>query len=113
MKLNRIQMKPLSEKIFYGSFNLAGLEKELSKEFDSRYTLPEITEYLNDVNVNQIFDETEFVKWVRIKRIEKEFKIDNKKIRWMLRYFKLPVRPRGNPCGTPRRNGAYVLNSLT
>ena len=65
-------MKPLSEKIFYGSFNLAGLEKELSKEFDSRYTLPEITEYLNDVNVNQIFDETEFVKWVRIKRKTKK-----------------------------------------
>jgi len=58
--------------------------------------------------------QSEYVeKGKSIAQIEKEFKIDNKKIRWMLRYFKLPVRPRGNPCGTPRRNGAYVLNSLT
>jgi len=44
-----------------------------------------------------------------IETISKELNIYTVKIRWMLRYFNIPVRPRGNPTGVPHRNKGYVL----
>ena len=45
-----------------------------------------------------------------IDTIAKELNIWQGKIRWMLRYFNIPVRSRGNKNGVPRRNGTYILN---
>lgn len=44
-----------------------------------------------------------------IETISKELNIYTVKIRWMLRYFNIPVRSRGNPTGVPHRNKGYVL----
>ena len=55
----------LSNKLFDGTFTRAGFQEMLNKNV---YTIEEITEYMNDVNTNKIFEQAEFVKWVNLKR---------------------------------------------
>jgi hypothetical protein len=61
-------------------------------------------------DLKEILYEEYIVKKKSIETISKEINIYTVKIRWMLRYFNIPVRSRGNPSGTPRRNGTYILN---
>ena len=57
-----------------------------------------------------ILYEEYIVKKKSIETISKEINIYTVKIRWMLRYFNIPVRSRGNPRGVPHRTKGYVLN---
>ena len=60
-----MDLTQLSNKLFDGTFTRSGFQEMLSKNV---YTIEEITEYMNDVNENKIFEQTEFVKWVHLKR---------------------------------------------
>ena len=55
----------LSNKLFDGTFTRQSFYELISKNV---YTIEEITEYMNDVNTNKIFEQAEFVKWVHLKR---------------------------------------------
>ena len=55
----------LSDFLFDGTFTRSKFLETLSKNV---YTIEEITEYMNDVNTNKIFEQAEFVKWVHLKR---------------------------------------------
>lgn len=44
-----------------------------------------------------------------IKQIVKEFNIHSQKIRYCLRLFNIPVKPKGNRSGIPHRTKGYVL----
>jgi hypothetical protein len=61
-------------------------------------------------DLKEILYEEYIVKKKSIETISKELNIWQGKIRWMLRYFNIPVRPRGNRVGTPHRTKGYVLN---
>ena len=61
-------------------------------------------------DLKEILYEEYIVKKKSIETISKEINIYTVKIRWMLRYFNIPVRSRGNKNGVPRRNGTYILN---
>ena len=61
-------------------------------------------------DLKEILYEEYIVKKKSIETISKEINIYTVKIRWMLRYFNIPVRSRGNRNGVPRRNGTYILN---
>ena len=61
-------------------------------------------------DLKEILYEEYIINKKSIDTIAKELKIWQGKIRWMLRYFNIPVRSRGNPSGVPRRNGTYILN---
>ena len=58
-------IEQLSDKLFDGTFTRSGFQEMLNKNV---YTIEEITEYMNDVNTNKIFEQSEFVKWVHLKR---------------------------------------------
>ena len=58
-------IEQLSNKLFDGTFTRSGFQEMLNKHV---YTIEEITEYMNDVNTNKIFEQAEFVKWVHLKR---------------------------------------------
>ena len=60
-----MDLTQLSNKLFDGTFTRSGFQEMLSKH---AYTIEEITEYMNDVNTNKIFEQAEFVKWVHLKR---------------------------------------------
>jgi hypothetical protein len=61
-------------------------------------------------DLKEILYQEYIVKKKSIDTIAKELKIWQGKIRWMLRYFNIPVRSRGNPRGVPHRTKGYVLN---
>jgi hypothetical protein len=61
-------------------------------------------------DLKEILYEEYIVKKKSIETISKEINIYTVKIRWMLRYFNIPVRSRGNRVGTPHRTKGYVLN---
>lgn len=65
--------------------------------------------YEKFMDIKKILYQEYIVNKKSIAQIEKEYKINNFKIRWMLRYFNIPVRSRGNPTGVPHRNKGYVL----
>ena len=58
-------IEQLSNKLFDGTYTRTGFQEMLNKNV---YTIEEITEYMNDVNTNKIFEQAEFVKWVHLKR---------------------------------------------
>ena len=60
-----MDIQQLSNKLFDGTFTRSKFLETLNKHV---YTIEEITEYMNDVNTNKIFEEREFVKWVNLKR---------------------------------------------
>ena len=61
-------------------------------------------------DLKEILYEEYIVKKKSIETISKEINIYTVKIRWMLRYFNIPVRSRGNPSGVPHRTKGYILN---
>ena len=60
-----MDIQDLTNKLFDGTFTRQSFYGLISKNV---YTLEEITEYMNDVNTNKIFEQAEFVKWVHLKR---------------------------------------------
>ena len=60
-----MDLTQLSNKLFDGTFTRSGFQEMLNKNV---YTIEEITEYMNDVNTNKIFEQAEFTKWVHLKR---------------------------------------------
>ncbi len=60
-----MNLTDLSNKLFDGTFTRSSFCELLSKHV---YTIEEITEYMNDVSTNKIFEQAEFTKWVHLKR---------------------------------------------
>ena len=60
-----MNIQQLSNKLFDGTFTRQSFYDLISK---NAYTIEEITEYMNDVNTNKIFEQAEFVRWVHLKR---------------------------------------------
>ena len=58
-------IEQLRNRIFDFSYSRESLLKLLNEYV---FTIEEITEYMNDVSTNKIFEQAEFVKWVNLKR---------------------------------------------
>ena len=58
-------IEQLRNRIFDFSYSRESLLKLLNEYI---FTIEEITEYMNDVSANKIFEQAEFVKWVNLKR---------------------------------------------
>ena len=60
-----MDLTKLSNQLFDGTFTRQSFYDLISK---NAFTIEEITEYMNDVNTNKIFEQAEFTKWVHLKR---------------------------------------------
>ena len=58
-------IEQLRNRIFDFSYSRESLLKLLNEYV---FTIEEITEYMNDVSTNKIFEQAEFTKWVHLKR---------------------------------------------